>query len=454
MLSGFSVINLNDHGAGSLRQAILDANNAAGADVINFNVAGTIKLTTGALPTIIDTVDIDGASAPGFTDAPLVEVNYNGQGGLQFKTGSDGSHLRSLSLVNANNNGVSISNTHDITVAGNYIGLTLAGAVAANRSNGLAISSSTDVTVGGDTALDRNVISGNRLSGISLSDASHNDIWGNYIGTDTDGFQALGNTGNGIVVSGGGQNTIGGQAVNVISGNRANGILLSGNTALNQIDGNLIGLGSDGTTVLGNKQDGVKLSNAVLNKIGHVDPVIDVSYYNADNAQMQPVNLPVSGWQGIRGGDIDGQYIITGTSDADGLLFRGSIDGVGTGYTVNYPLADDTSVYGPDNLGNDNVHLVGTYKNADYQTAPVAVHGFLYQGPTRPTSINPAITPRSTIPARSTTTSTARWADWWSATTTARSTMGPTACRSGRAMRSSTTSTARRFWPTSSFPAR
>jgi hypothetical protein len=49
--STFTVLNLNDSGAGSLRQAILDSNSAAGADVIQFapTLAGTITLTTGEL---------------------------------------------------------------------------------------------------------------------------------------------------------------------------------------------------------------------------------------------------------------------------------------------------------------------------------------------------------------------------------------------------------------------
>lgn len=45
----FSVSNLNDSGAGSLRQAVLDANNAAGDDVINFasSLRGIITLSGG-----------------------------------------------------------------------------------------------------------------------------------------------------------------------------------------------------------------------------------------------------------------------------------------------------------------------------------------------------------------------------------------------------------------------
>ncbi len=47
----FTVTNLNNSGAGSLRQAILDANLIPGADTIDFadNLSGTITLTTGVL---------------------------------------------------------------------------------------------------------------------------------------------------------------------------------------------------------------------------------------------------------------------------------------------------------------------------------------------------------------------------------------------------------------------
>ncbi len=60
----FTVTNLNDNGAGSLRQAIVDANAAAGADVIDFQagLTGTITLTTGQL-SLYDSVDIQGPGA-------------------------------------------------------------------------------------------------------------------------------------------------------------------------------------------------------------------------------------------------------------------------------------------------------------------------------------------------------------------------------------------------------
>jgi predicted outer membrane repeat protein len=57
----FTVTNVGDAGAGSLRQAIADANGAAGADIVDFQagLVGTITLTTGQLA-ITDSVDIQG----------------------------------------------------------------------------------------------------------------------------------------------------------------------------------------------------------------------------------------------------------------------------------------------------------------------------------------------------------------------------------------------------------
>ena len=61
VLSTFTVTNTDDSGAGSLRQAILDANANVGADIIGFasGVTGTITLTSGELA-VTDAVDLQG----------------------------------------------------------------------------------------------------------------------------------------------------------------------------------------------------------------------------------------------------------------------------------------------------------------------------------------------------------------------------------------------------------
>src|SRR5688572_14526903 len=68
----FTVQNTNDAGAGSLRDAISQANLAGGPDtvVFNSNVTGTILLASGQIP-ITDDVYVDG---PG---SGIVTVNGN-----------------------------------------------------------------------------------------------------------------------------------------------------------------------------------------------------------------------------------------------------------------------------------------------------------------------------------------------------------------------------------------
>src|SRR5438045_5667219 len=74
----FPVTNTNDSGAGSLRQAITDANNHSGADVISFSIAGAgvHTITPGTqLPNITSPVTIDGSTEPGFAGMPLIEIS-------------------------------------------------------------------------------------------------------------------------------------------------------------------------------------------------------------------------------------------------------------------------------------------------------------------------------------------------------------------------------------------
>jgi len=73
----FTVINTNDSGAGSLRQAITDANNHAGLDTIDFNIPGSgVQTITPAsdLPAITDPVIIDGYTQTGASANTLADV--------------------------------------------------------------------------------------------------------------------------------------------------------------------------------------------------------------------------------------------------------------------------------------------------------------------------------------------------------------------------------------------
>lgn len=84
----FSVVNTNDNGAGSLRQAIIDANNNAGLDDVVFDssIRGAINLAT-ALPNLAEDVNILGngadiatisrSQAAGTPDFGIFHVNPN-----------------------------------------------------------------------------------------------------------------------------------------------------------------------------------------------------------------------------------------------------------------------------------------------------------------------------------------------------------------------------------------
>ena len=144
------------------------------------------------------------------------------------------------------------------------------------------------------------------------------------------------------------------------------------------IEGNDIGVLSNGTTVAGNRGDGVQINaSSHGDLIGQINPVSSIDYYPTTNVYTSSGQaMPVSGWQGIRAADSSGEYLITGTSDSNGLLYVGPITGVGgTAYSVNYPGAASTSVYGPDTLGNGDMRLVGSYTTGSGQT-----DGFLFQG--------------------------------------------------------------------------
>ena len=167
----FSVQNTGDSGAGSLRQAIIDANAAGGVNTIDFSIPGsgphTITLAA-LLPGITGTLTIDGYSQPGSapnTRTPdqggldtqlMIEVSGGGVSrGFWFGNGTVDLTVQGLALdgfagdaVVGNNGG---PNASHIAVYGNFIGTALDGtALEGNGNSGSAIRSGfTAVQIGG-----------------------------------------------------------------------------------------------------------------------------------------------------------------------------------------------------------------------------------------------------------------------------------------------------------------
>ena len=168
--------------------------------------------------------------------------------------------------------------TRNNVVEGNYIGLNANGTAALpNAWAGIQIFGGAQSNlIGGYTASARNIISGNLLQGVAISDTNTdgNIVAGNYIGLDPTGSFAISNGYAGVDIFGGSfGNTIGGtilDAGNVISGNALQGVSISavGGVA-NVVQDNLIGLNAAGTTAISNGYAGVGIySGAQSNVIG------------------------------------------------------------------------------------------------------------------------------------------------------------------------------------------
>jgi parallel beta-helix repeat protein len=144
------------------------------------------------------------------------------------------------------------------------------------------------------------------------------------------------------------------------------------------VAGSYIGLSPDGAPVP-NGGDGVKvLSSSKANLIGGFDPITGFQYFDTTNDSAFTVQ-PVTAWQGLRNyTGTSGQFLICGTSGDNGLLYVGPLAGGGKGYLVQKPRATVTSVYGPDNLKNGVLRLVGSFRTSNDPS--VFNHGFVWEG--------------------------------------------------------------------------
>jgi hypothetical protein len=175
-------------------------------------------------------------------------------------------------------------------IQGNYIGTDATGMSAIPNQIGVVVGDditplgNADNFIGTDSdglndATEANVISGNTLDGVTLTQAgsSNNRVSGNFIGTNASGTSALGNGREGIAVrNGASTNIIGTNADgvsdvlerNIISGNAGHGVFITdAGSNGNLVRGNRIGTNAAGTSAVGNTGSGINV-NAPNNTIG------------------------------------------------------------------------------------------------------------------------------------------------------------------------------------------
>ena len=350
-----TVTNTSDSGAGSLRQAITDSNNAGGLDEICFNISGsgvkTINISS-ILPIISGPTIIDGTTQPGYAGSPLIEISGSDASsgpGLWISGGS--TTVRGLVINRIKGNGILIDGSGGNSIKGNYIGTNAEGTAAlANTADGIGILSSPNHTIGGTTAADRNIISGNTGNGIGINEASStgNVVIGNYIGTNAAGDASIGNA-DGILINNAPDNTIGGGtsttpagactgSCNLLSGNRVNGIgIWHGGASGNLVKGNMIGLNVSGTGGIANGDIGIEINEAPNNTVGGT----------------------VAAERNVASGNIGAGVFITGSSSTGNVVLGNYVgtSTLGNGAIGNLKMG--VGIGNSPGIGNANNNVIG-----------------------------------------------------------------------------------------------
>lgn len=394
----YTITNTNDAGAGSLRQAITDANSNAGADVIQLDssIRGTITLASD-LPAITESVTIDATTGQA-GGGPELTLSASGRTyGLQFTAGT--STVKDLAVNSATigfdirNSGTNVTlggtGASDLTGANgcSTAGVSFNGASGAvyqsqfgnTGANGVGIQLTgawSNITIGGNSSSYRNIISGNTTYGIDIQGTGNTvSIKGNYIGVNSAGTGDQGNGSSGIYV---GANvasgvTIGGGSGegNVISGNDASGIYLDGASVT--IKGNNIGPDAAGTGALPNTTQGIYIgssSNTVGGSTSADRNVISGNTLNgirmdatarattSNTISMNYIGTNAAGTAALANGD-NGIYITGGAQS--NTIGGTSIGNVISGNTDSGILIDGATSTGNSILGNNiGLNAVGT----------------------------------------------------------------------------------------------
>jgi hypothetical protein len=394
LLSTFTVLNTNDSGAGSLRQAILDANAAGSPSEITFNIgtggAQTIKFLANStvLPKLGSSITVDGTTEPGFAGTPIVTIDGTNLGpNSTVEIGGNNDTVRGLAMsaagasgtdpagtalfVSGNNNVISGDNLfglgYSLSVSGSsnsfsgietrvvIIAPAIASTLVANNmfvgsSFGvLSLQDTSGTTIGGTVPADRNVIA----FGLTITDSSAATVEGNFIGTDPTGKTWSGSevvvtlTGSsGCVIGGttaGAGNVIGaGVRITSDSNQQATGNVIEGNDINTQVDG-LTPLGShDGVYIAASHNSVIRNTIAFS---GGVGIQIDDKGSGANDNRISQNVMFDNGSIGIELGE-------------SGFTPNGVNPGTGPNDSQNYPILTSETV-----SGNQTI-ISGTLKSA------------------------------------------------------------------------------------------
>ena len=248
------------------------------------------------------------------TQSPTGSINNitldNVRFGVEWSGAANGNGDHGMYIENVNNvaisrvtassndkNGIQFQGVAGGSVTGSFFGTNPTGTTCmGNQWDGLHMINTSGVTVGGATAATRNILScngdgepvgtANGKRGLYMQDAHDNTIIGNHIGTGVTGNETgMGNWTNGMLLTGNRatlgvgagsyDNIIGGAGLlaNVVGNNGRHPknltipnslsqhgiVIVEPNSQGNQLLGNFVGLGRNGTTNLKNKLNGIEI---------------------------------------------------------------------------------------------------------------------------------------------------------------------------------------------------
>jgi hypothetical protein len=328
------------------------------------------------------------------------EIDKYGRSGGSIGNGGDGIHIDASHNTQITGNDVTANtgygvwvDVYDVTIQGNII--------TQNGQDGVYLGSSVvDSQIGGSGSNQRNAIWDNGANGVHLYGAQNVTVTGNYIGLSHLSGSDAGNHGHGILIENGSTgNTIGGTGAgegNWIAGSDKSGIYLTGSTThSNYVLGNVIGASFNWAWAAPNDNHGVGIyGGAHDNWIGDGTPpggnTILASGWSGvaivnSNANWVVYNRIGTDGAGFNWGNaFYGVNVVGGANNAivlNEIAYNGThageagvrIDGAGaTGNAISQNSIHDNGGAGIELVNNGNINLPApTISQADCQ-GPVA----------------------------------------------------------------------------------
>ncbi len=276
-----TVTSSANSGAGTLRQAILDANVTAIEETIAFDIPGScprvITLST-PLPTISSTLTLDGFTQPGSSpnDRPddsnpadnsvhCVVLASDATATLNLTPGPGQMvTVRGFAFYRATEAQIRVSGSGGATVLGNTFSTGTSLLEPNVPQYAISVDDAPDTRIGGNDPADRNIIGRASLAGVRLGPGMGREVIRNFIGLS----KSSGDAGNrvGVLVIDGQFDSVDG---NCIGHNDLHGLRVEGAQSVMSVQRNQIGLRRAGVGLIVQTPNG---SGGIWLAAGEIDP--------------------------------------------------------------------------------------------------------------------------------------------------------------------------------------